>query len=131
MSETDAPPSGAGRLPSAREWLLLGVLAAIQFTHIVDFMIVMPLSPLYMKAMRLSTAEFGVVVAAYTAAAGAASLAASQFLDRFGRKAALLTLYAGFTVGTGLCAVAPNYPLLVAARALAGAFGGIAASVVL
>jgi predicted MFS family arabinose efflux permease len=116
---------------TAHEWLLLLVLAAVQFTHIVDFMIIMPLGPVFKDAMDLSPVEFGSVVAAYSISAGIAGLLAARFLDRFGRKAALLTLYGGFTIGTLLCAVAPNYVLLLAARTVAGAFGGTAASVVL
>jgi predicted MFS family arabinose efflux permease len=116
---------------TAREWLLLLVLAAVQFTHIVDFMIIMPLGPVYMREMKLSPAEFGHVVAAYTVAAGIAGLLASQILDRFGRKTALLGLYTGFVTGTFMCAFAPSYTLLLVARAVAGAFGGVAAAVVL
>jgi predicted MFS family arabinose efflux permease len=116
---------------SAREWLLLLILAAVQFTHIVDFMIVMPLGPVYQEEMGLSPQQFGLVVAAYTVSAGLASLLAARFLDRFDRKTALLFLYAGFTAGTLLCALAPDFLLLLAARTIAGAFGGVAAAVVL
>lgn len=130
-SQPNLPRSGIRGLLTAREWLLLLVLAAIQFTHIVDFMIIMPLSPVLSDEMTLTPPEFGFLVAAYTISAGIANLLASRFLDRFDRKTALLTLYAGFTLGTLLCGIAPNYPLLLAARAVAGAFGGVAASVVL
>jgi predicted MFS family arabinose efflux permease len=113
-----------------REWLLLMVLAAVQFTHIVDFMIIMPLGTVYMREMKLSSEQFGHIVAAYTLAAGAGGLIASRVLDRFGRKRALLTLYTGFVTGTFLCAIAPGYGTLLAARTVAGAFGGVAAAVV-
>lgn len=126
MSESDA----SGRGLSASEMLLLLVLALIQFTHIVDFMIVMPLGPMLLKEMDLSPRQFSVVVAAYTVSAGIASLAAAHRLDRYSRKRALLVLYAGFGLGTLACALAPNFYALVAARALAGAFGGVAAAVV-
>jgi predicted MFS family arabinose efflux permease len=116
---------------TAREWLLLAVLAGIQFTHIVDFMIIMPLGPVYIAEMHLTPAEFGFVVAAYTLSAGLAGLFAARFVDRFDRKHALLGLYAGFTAGTLLCAVADNYLQLLAARTVAGAFGGVAAAMVL
>src|SRR2546423_12947745 len=99
-----AETSGRSRAPvhhlTGREWLLLLVLAAVQFTHNVDFMIIMPLGPVYRRELRLTPAEFGAVVAAYTMAAGVAAVVAAQVLDRFGRKAALLTLYAGFVAGT-------------------------------
>jgi predicted MFS family arabinose efflux permease len=110
---------------------LLLVLAAVQFNHIVDFMIVMPLGPVYIKEMGLSPAEFGNVVAAYTISAAIANILAAFFVDRFDRKRALLTVFAGFTIGTFLCAVAPDYPLLVLARVVAGAFGGVAAGLVM
>jgi predicted MFS family arabinose efflux permease len=116
---------------TAREWLLLAVLAAIQFTHIVDFMIIMPLGPRYEKEMHLTPSQFGFVVAAYTLSAGLAGLVAARFLDRFDRKIALIVLYGGFTVGTLLCAVASNYWQLLAARTVAGAFGGVAGALVL
>jgi predicted MFS family arabinose efflux permease len=132
--EAGPPDGAAGRAAvhfSTREWALLLALAAVQFTHIVDFMIVMPLGPVLSDAMTLTPAEFGWVVSAYTAAAGVAGLVASRFLDRFDRKRALLFLYTGFVAGTLLCAFAPYYGLLLAARTVAGAFGGIAAAVVL
>jgi len=129
MHEPPAAPPAA-RWLSGREALLLFVLATIQFTHIVDFVIVMPLGPVYIREMGLSPQQFGHIVAAYTIAAGVAAIAASQWLDRFGRKAALLTLFAGFAAGTLLCAVAPNYWTLLAARTVAGACGGVAAAVV-
>jgi predicted MFS family arabinose efflux permease len=116
---------------TSREWLLLGVLAAIQFSHIVDFMIIMPLGPVFQQEMKLQPEEFGYVVSAYTFSAGIAGLLAARFLDRFDRKVALLVLYAGFIIGTLLCAAAPNYEWLLIARTTAGAFGGIVAALVL
>src|SRR5205809_6419104 len=85
---------------NTREWLLLLVLAAVQFTNIVDFMIIMPLGPVYMRVMTLTPEQFGYVVAAYTISAGLAGLVAANFLDHFDRKPALLVLYGGFAVGT-------------------------------
>jgi predicted MFS family arabinose efflux permease len=113
------------------EWLVLLALAAVQFTHIVDFMIVMPLGPELKGQLQLDPQQFSFIVAIYGISASLASLLAARFMDRFDRKSALLTLYAGFTLGTLLCALAPNYWLLLAARAVAGAFGGVMASSVL
>jgi predicted MFS family arabinose efflux permease len=115
---------------TASEWGLLLLLASMQFTHIVDFMIIMPLGPRYMKQMGLHAEEFSRMVGAYTLAAGLANLFAARFVDRFDRKSALLFTYAGFGVATLLCAAAPDYTLLVGARAVAGAFGGVTAATV-
>jgi predicted MFS family arabinose efflux permease len=125
------PAAGADAGMTLRELLLLLVLAAVQFTHIVDFMIIMPLGPVFRHEMGLSPLQFGAVVSAYTISAGVAGLLAARFLDRFDRKTALLGLYAGFTAGTFLCAIAPDFPLLLAARTVTGAFGGVVAALVL
>lgn len=108
-----------------RELMLVLMLASVQFTSIVDFMVVMPLGPELERVLGLTEAQFGRVVAAYTVAAGLAGFAASFVMDRFGRKSAFLTLYAGFLLGTLLCGLAWSYPTLVAARLATGTFGGI------
>jgi predicted MFS family arabinose efflux permease len=105
--------------------LLLLILAAMQFTSIVDFMVVMPLGPQLRRTLGIDAAHFGWIVAAYTLSAGVAGLTASSFLDRFGRKAAFLSLFSGFLVGTLLCGLSFNYLSLLLARIATGAFGGI------
>lgn len=111
-------------------WLLL-LLAAIQFTIIVDFLIIMPLGPQYMRVFGITPGQFGIIVSAYAISAGVSGIAAGLFLDRTDRRTALIWLYLGFTVGTLLCALAPSYSLLVAARIVAGAFGGVTGALIL
>lgn len=108
-----------------KERMVLLILAAVQFTSVVDFMIVMPLGPQLMRTLKIGPTQFGLVVSSYTFAAGTAGLVASSIIDRFGRRAAFMSLYAGFLLGTLSCALAPNYELLVAARVATGCFGGI------
>jgi len=113
------------------ELLLLLLLAAVQFTVTVDFIIIMPLGPQYMRLFHISPAQFGWMVAAYAISAGISGLAASLFLDRMDRRMALLVLNFGFTLGTLWCALAPTYHLLVAGRVVAGAFGGVVGALIL
>jgi predicted MFS family arabinose efflux permease len=113
------------------ERLLLLLLAAIQFCTTLDFVIILPLGPEYMRVMGINPAQFSVIVSAYAIAAGITGVAAGFFLDLFDRKTALLWLFTGFGAGTLLCALAPTYPMLVAARAVAGAFGGVTGALVL
>src|SRR4051812_30454617 len=91
----------------------------------------MPLGPQYIRVFSISPAQFGLIVSSYAISAGIAGISAGLFLDRFDRKKALLLLYSGFTVGTLFCGLARTYPLLVAARALAGAFGGVTGALIL
>lgn len=122
-------PSAAPR--KSGESAILAVLAAVQFTHIMDFMIMMPLGPQFMRAFGITPTQFGLLVSTYSFAAGATGFLAGFWMDRFDRKRALLTLYAGFGLGTLCCAFAPNYWTLLIARTLAGGFGGVAGSVVM
>src|SRR2546423_10062141 len=109
------PPSSNGVRFSRADWTLLILLAAVQFTNVLDFMIVMPLGRTYMDKMSLSPSQFGWVASAYGYSAAATGLLAAMFMDRFDRKRSLLMIYAGFIAATLLCAAAYNYPLLLIA----------------
>jgi MFS transporter, DHA1 family, inner membrane transport protein len=112
------------------ERALLMTLAVVQFTHIMDYVIMMPLGSHLMRVFGVTPAKFSYLVAAYSLAAALTGFLGGFVLDRFERKHALLTLYAGFSLSTLACALAPSYPLLLVARFGAGAFGGVASSVV-
>lgn len=114
-----------------RERLALATLAAVQFTHIMDYMMLMPLGAHLMELLDISAAQFSYLVASYSLAAAATGFAGGFVLDRYDRKRALLTLYTGFGLATLACALAPNYTVLLFARLLAGAFGGLAGAVVM
>ncbi|RDC65192.1 MFS transporter [Adhaeribacter pallidiroseus] len=139
MSETDSsktysltqdnPNSIVPPLVIREGWLLF-ILAAIQFTHIIDFVIMMPLGPQLMRVFDISPKQFGLLVSAYTFAAAFSGFISTFFIDKFDRKNALLALYVGFIVGTFCCAIAPNYQILMLARVLAGAFGGVIGALV-
>jgi predicted MFS family arabinose efflux permease len=116
---------------SRGEWGLLLLLAGVQFTNILDFVIIMPIAPWAKDRFQIDSNQFGHIVAAYGFASFVGSILAAKYLDRFGRKAALLTVYLGFTVATLLCGLAPTYETLVAARALTGLFGGVVGAAVM
>jgi predicted MFS family arabinose efflux permease len=111
--------------------LVVALLALVQFTIIIDFMIMSPLGAIIMPALNITTAQFGVAVSAYAFSAGISGILAAGFADRFDRKRLLLFFYAGFTLGTALCAVAPNYHLLLLGRIVTGLFGGVMGAIVL
>jgi len=110
---------------------ILFTLAAVQFTHIMDFMIMMPLGSRLMRVFDITPTQFSYLVAAYGLSAAITGFAGGFFIDRLDRKRALLWLYAGFGFSTLACAFAPTLPLLLAARIAAGAFGGVAGAIVL
>jgi len=116
--------------PHLRERLTLLTLAAVQFTHILDYMILMPLGSHLMRVFEISPAQFAHLVAAYGLAAAVTGFAGGFLLDRLDRRRALLVLYSGFGLATLACAFAPSYGLLLLARIAAGACGGLAGAVV-
>lgn len=130
MKESGMEERPPGATPALKPKVLLWVLAAVQFTHILDFMIVMPLGAHLMRVFGISPTEFSWLVAAYGVAAALAGFLGGFVMDRFDRRTALLTLYSGFGVATLACALAPTYGALLGARFAAGAFGGVAGSVV-
>lgn len=111
--------------------ILLLLLACINFTHIMDFMIMMPLGTFLIPLFKINPQQFSFLVSAYTFSAGIAGFIAAFFVDRFDRKWVLLFGYTGFIVGTLACAVAPSYEILLATRILAGTFGGLIGAQVL
>jgi predicted MFS family arabinose efflux permease len=111
--------------------LIVALLALVQFTIIIDFMIMSPLGAIIMPALDITAAQFGVAVSAYAFSAAISGILAAGFADRFDRKRLLLFFYVGFTLGTLLCAMAQNYHVLLLGRIVTGLFGGVIGSVVL
>jgi predicted MFS family arabinose efflux permease len=128
MSSESNGTESAAEVPASvlsRERTIVLVLAAMQFTSIVDFMVLMPLGEQLMRTLHIKPKQFGLIVACYTISAGIVGLIASTFVDRFDRKFAFLVLYSGFLVGTAFCGVSNTYHTLMIARAVTGGFGGL------
>ena len=113
------------------EIVLLMILALVQFTNIVDFMIVMPLGPVLKNLWGIDSTQFSRIVSVFSIGAFISSIACLAYVDRFDRKKVLLIVYAGFTIGTFLCGLSNNYHQLLGARFLTGLFGGIGGSTIL
>lgn len=111
------------------ETFIIVVLAILNFTIILDFMVLSPLGAILMPTLNITPAQFSMVVSAYAFSAGASGLLAAGFADKFDRKKLLLFFYGGFIVGTALCGIAPDYRFLLAARIITGIFGGVVGSV--
>ena len=113
-----------------KEWWLLVILASVQFTNLMDFVILMPLGPQLMRVFHISAQQFGTLVSVYTFSAGVVGLIGAMVIDRFDRKTALLTLYGGFAFSNLFCALSPTYEFLLVGRIITGAFGGILSAII-
>jgi predicted MFS family arabinose efflux permease len=115
----------------SKEKLLLWTLAAINFTHIVDFMILMPLGPQLMRIFEINPREFGLLVSSYTFSAGISSFLGAFVLDKYDRRVITLWVFTGFLLATLACALSPNYYFLLVSRIIAGLFGGLTSALIL
>lgn len=110
---------------------VIGLLAFLQFSVILDFVIMSPLGVLIMPSMQITPSQFGFIVSAYAFSAGISGLLIAGFADRYDRKKILLVFYTGFIVGTVWCGLAQTFPMLMMARIVTGIFGGVIGSIVL
>ncbi len=117
--------------PVLSERNLLLLLAAVQFTQIMDFMIMMPLGPQLMRELGIGTREFGGLISSFAITAGLVGLAAAPFMDRFDRRKLLLLCYAGFAMATLACGLSNSGASLFWARAICGAFGGVSGATIM
>lgn len=121
--------SGDSPAFTSHQKIIIAILALLQFTVILDFMVISPLGDILMKTMNMTTANFGFAVSAYAFSAGISGLMAAGFADKFDRKKLLIFFYTGFIIGTAFCALSTSYPMLLMARIVTGLFGGVIGSV--
>ncbi len=122
-------PQAKEKIFSGYEIFIIAILSILQFTVILDFMVLSPLGAILLPKLQITTSQFGLVVSAYAFSAGASGILAAGFADKFDRKKLLIFFYVGFLIATVFCAIAPTYRLLLLARILTGIFGGVIGSV--
>ncbi len=114
---------------SRYQLFIVALLAILQFTVVLDFVVLSPLGAQLMHVLHLTTSQFGMAVSVYAFSAGISGILAAGFADKFDRKKLLLFFYAGFIFGTFLCSIAPDYHFLLVARIITGLFGGVISSI--
>jgi len=125
MSST---PAAAKYTFTPYQKLVIVMLTLTQFTVILDFMIMNPISDMLMKTIHISPSKLGIVVSAYAFSAAISGIVSSGFADRYDRKKLLVFFYSGFFVGTLWCGLARSFEMLLLGRIVAGIFGGVLAS---
>ncbi|TMC81988.1 MAG: MFS transporter, partial [Chloroflexi bacterium] len=93
----------------------------------LDATIVSIALPTAQAALHASDADRQWVVTAYTLAFGGLLLLGGRVADYLGRKRAFLIGLAGFSLASIIGGAAPDFAVLVAARALQGAFAALLA----
>ncbi len=131
MTTVNSTPAAIapGGVFSGYQKFVVGILTFLQFTIVLDFMLLSPLGALVIPALKVTPSQFGWVVSMYAFSAGLSGLLTAGFADRFDRKKLLLFFYCGFLAGTLLCGLASTYHLLLFARMVTGLFAGVVGSV--
>jgi len=111
--------------PASRRWTSLAFVALAQLMVALDATIVSIALPSAQRALGASDAQRQWVITAYTLAFGGLLLAGGRIADTIGRKRTFLIGLAGFALASALGGSARTFAVLMAARALQGAFAAL------
>ena len=120
-------PTRVRREPN--RWAILALLGVAQLMVTLDVTIVNIALPSAQRALHFSTDSRQWIITAYALAFGSLLLLGGKLGDLFGRKPTFVAGLIGFSVASALGGQSQSFAMLVAARALQGAFGGAARSV--
>jgi EmrB/QacA subfamily drug resistance transporter len=111
----------------ARRWTILGVIGIAQLMVVLDATIINIALPSAQKALHFGDGSRSWIVTSYALAFGGLLLLGGRISDLFGRKWTFIVGLLGFSAASALGGSAQSFDLLVASRALQGAFGAILA----
>src|ERR1700722_15380465 len=112
---------------SDHRWLILVIVAVAQLMVVLDATVVNIALPSAQRALGFPNSDRQWVVTAYALAFGSLLLVGGRLGDMFSRKWVFITGLIGFAVASAIGGAATSFDMLVAARALQGAFGAILA----
>jgi EmrB/QacA subfamily drug resistance transporter len=126
-SETSPAPGDRLAAADDRRWLVLIVVAVAQLMVVLDATIVNIALPSAQRELGFANSDRQWVVTAYALAFGSLLLVGGRLGDMFSRKRVFITGLVGFAVASAIGGASVSFSMLVAARALQGAFGAILA----
>ncbi len=112
---------------ASRRWWILALLGTAQLMVVLDATIVNIALPSAQQALGFSADNRQWVVTAYALAFGSLLLVGGRIGDLFGRKPAFIAGLTGFALASAMGGAAQSFGMLVAARALQGAFAALLA----
>jgi predicted MFS family arabinose efflux permease len=110
-------------LGSAEQRLVI-MMGAVAFLSGMVFSMVGALAPMFSRDLGIPAQSIGTIMGVYMLASAVSGFVGTLYLDRFDRRKGLAVALAGVVFGLVMTALAPNLPLLIAARVLSGVFSG-------
>src|ERR1700729_118051 len=111
----------------SNRWAVLAILGVAQLMVVLDATIVNIALPSAQKALHFTADNRQWVITAYALAFGSLLLVGGKLGDLFGRKWTLIGGLTGFALASAIGGLSQSFGMLVAARALQGAFGALLA----
>jgi EmrB/QacA subfamily drug resistance transporter len=127
MTASGADRRSADVSPADRRWTALVVIAVAQLMTALDATIVNIALPSAQRSLGFGDADRQWVITAYTLTFAGLLLLGGRIADRIGRRRSFLAGLAGFAAASALAGAAPGLPVLIAGRALQGAFAALLA----
>jgi EmrB/QacA subfamily drug resistance transporter len=121
-SMTEQAPGGAAAEAAAGWWPLAAVVLAV-FMLMLDATVVTVAIPDMRRDLHAGLGGLEWVLNAYTLAMAAFQLTAGSLADRLGRRRTFLAGVGVFAVSSLACGLAPDTPILIAARVVQGLAG--------
>lgn len=106
-------------------WLVFAVVVIANMMDLMDATIVNVAGPSIRSALGGGPSSLQWLSAGYTLAFAIFLITGARLGDMMGRRRMFLIGSAGFTIMSAICAVAPSTGVLIACRALQGAFGAL------
>src|SRR5712691_563638 len=127
MSSVTPAAGGQRSVDNDHRWLILVIVAIAQLMVVLDATIVNIALPSAQRALGFPNSDRQWVVTAYALAFGSLLLVGGRLGDMFSRKRVFITGLIGFAVASAIGGASVSFTMLVAARALQGAFAAILA----
>src|SRR6478735_7317805 len=127
MESTNVGALAASTDREPNRWAVLALLGVAQLMVVLDATIVNVALPSAQKALHFSADNRQWIITAYALAFGSLLLLGGKLGDLFGRKWTLIAGLSGFAIASAIGGLAQSFGVLVAARALQGAFGALLA----
>ena len=117
--------TGADQRPELAGWWPLVVIASAHLMAILDTTVMFVALPSVQKGLHMSVTTRQWVVTAYTLALAGLLLLGGRLADRFGARRTLLIGVAGFALASAIGGASADGVMIIAARAVQGAFGAV------
>jgi EmrB/QacA subfamily drug resistance transporter len=128
MTISTAAMAATPDVPLRRGWWPLAIIASAHLMAVLDTTIMFVALPSIQRGLHMTVASRAWVVTAYTLSLAGLLLLGGRLADRFGARRTLIIGVIGFAVASAIGGASVDGTMLIAARAVQGAFGAVLVS---